>query len=170
MITVLFSDGLGTTFPKSSDGRRNRGSDWRGGWEPWLKETLENASWRLLVENRLADWFSSKKVRVSYSIHWILLLKHDFLQDFWDVCQDLQQNPPYGNFLMQNGSMSMYCISKKPCAWLSAKRGINAVASHIGQQKTIKPASGRQCIARETQCLSWWLKFHPSSWNCLEFL
>lgn len=57
-----------------------------GGWEPWLKKTLENASWRLLVENRLADWFSSKKVRVSYSIHWILLLKRDFLQDFWDVC------------------------------------------------------------------------------------
>lgn len=71
------------------------------------------------------------------------------------VCQDLQQNPSYGNFLMQNGSMSMYCISKKPCAWLSTKRGINAAASHIGQQKTIKPASGRQCIARETQCLSW---------------
>ena len=49
------------------------------------------------------------------------------------------------------------CIAsqKKPCPWLSTKRGTNEAASHIGQQKTLKPASGRQCIARETQCLSW---------------
>ena len=35
MITVLFSDGLGTAFPKSSDGRRNRG---------WLKWGVGEAS------------------------------------------------------------------------------------------------------------------------------
>lgn len=139
MITVLLSDGLGTTFPKSSDGRRNRGSDWSGA----VGAVVKKKYWKmplgvLLVGNWLADEFCSKSEGFIFNA---LNLKRDFLQDFeMFVCQDLQQN--------------LSCFMETFSCKLSHAKRIHVYVLHLKRRWPAMLASknNKACIRTSVYC------------------